>query len=331
MHVVSIELSGGHVFVLRILLLLALSTACGDEEHHVGEEEEIYIYTTGNAESRKQLSLSASTQLPSVTTTTYTESLYADVTASDRLQIIFLIDDNVEMAKSRQKLSSTLAALLKHVINSNWSIAVTTLHATYQPQATITKYEDSFDYEKKFTEAVMDLKQAASAGRKAAKDSIRAFVIVTNSDLTSEIRQNIERMLEEGGNRRVYALLDTSEDSSAFIDWHDAQGEKVINRYASITMKDYALPLQEMSRDLASVLRSNFFLRGYRSLEGRQVVFNGDYFNAKVAWNPSRSGQTGHVNHESLQQGEDKDSRTFFINSKLTSGTCLDIKYSIER
>lgn len=319
------------MFVLRVLLLLVLSAACGGDGDQINGEEETYIYTHGNAESREKLSLSASTQLPNATTTMYTESFYADVTASDRLQIVFLIDDTAEMAESRQKLSTALAAMLKHVINSNWSIAVTTLHISSYPQATITKYKDSFDYEKKFAQAVTDLKQVTGAERKQAKDSVRAFVIVTDKDLTADIRYNVEKMLTEKGNNRVYALLNIEGGSSAFIDWSDSQGQKIVNRYASITMEDYALPLQEMSRDLASMLRSSFFLRGYRSLEGRHVAFNGDYLDAKVAWNPSRSGQTGHISSDSLQRGDDKAAHTFFINSKLPAGMCIDVKYSIER
>ncbi len=320
------------MFILRILLLLMLTAACGDDgDHHPTEPEATYVYTHANAESREKLSLSASTQLPDVTTTVYTESFYADVTASDRLQIIFLIEDAAEMAAAREKLSMALAALLKHVINSNWSIAVTTLHSALYPQATITKYKDSFDYEEKFARAVMDLQQVTGAEHEAAKDGVRAFVIVTDKDLTQEIRHNVEKILAKGGNNRVYALLDTENGSSALIDWHDTQGQKVINRYASITMADYALPLQEMSHDLAAVLRSNFFLRGYRSLEGRQVAFSGDYFDAKVAWNPNRSGQTGHIGSDNLQWNEHEDTRTFFVNSKLPAGLCIDVKYSIER
>ena len=197
----------------------------------------------------------------------YTESSYADVTASDRLQIVFLVDDSETMDKQRQKLSTTLAAMLKHVINSNWSIAVTTLHAQNYPQASITKYEDSFDYEKKFSQAVMDLQQVTRS-KYDNQESVRAYVIVTDQDLTQDTRINVENMLTMGNNNRVYALLDTDGNSDAFLAWRDTNGEKVINRYASLTMEDYALPLQEMSRDLASVLRSNFFLRGYRALEG---------------------------------------------------------------
>lgn len=317
--------------MLRILLLLMLSAACGDEDNHLSEEGETYLYTHDNADQRGKLSLSASTQLPQATTTVYTESFYADVTASDRVQIIFLIEDTAEMAQSRQKLSTALAALLQHVINSNWSIAVTTLHSASSPQATITKYKDSFDYEKKFSQAVTDLKQVGGAKHKAAENGVRAFIIVTDKDLSQQTRANVEKLLAEGGNNRVYALLDVASGSSALLDWRDAQGQKIINRYASLALEDYTLPLREMSRDLASILRGNFFLRGYRSLEGRRVAFSGDYFDAKVVWNPSRSGQTGHIGSDNLQRGENKTARTFFIDSKLPAGMCIDVKYSIER
>ena len=314
----------------RIMLILCLSIACGDDDSHVASDKEHYIYTSGNAESRGRLALSSSAPLPKVTKLIYTESFYADVTASDRLQIVFLVDDSATMAQARQKLSTSLAAMLKHVINSNWSVAVTTLHTRNYPQASITKYDDSFDYEKKFSQAVMDLKQATKPERDD-KEHVRAYVIVTDNDLTEETRTNVENMLAAGNNNRVYALLDTDGNSSAFIDWRDAEGEKVINRYAALKIENYALPLQEMSRDLASVLRSNFFLRGYRALEGWQMRFSGGYFHAKVAWNPSRSGQTGDVSIESLKPSKNKDSRTIFINSKLPAGMCIDTRYSIGR
>ena len=311
------------------MLFLGMLVACGDDDY-VANDEEQYIYTAGNAESRGSLALRASAPFPSIARPIYTESLYADVTASDRLQIVFLVDDSATMTKVRQKLSTSLSALLKHVINSNWSIAVTTLHAQSYPRASITKYQDSFDYEKKFARAVMDLQQTTRSSHDN-EESVRAFVIVTDSDLTQATQVNVENMLATGNNNRVYALLDTDNNSSDFITWRDAQDEKVINRYASLAIEDYALPLQEISRDLASVLRSNFFLRGYRALEGWQMVFSGHYFDAKVAWNPSRSGQTGHVGDESLKPSSHKDTRTVFINSKLPKGMCVDMRYSVGR
>ena len=320
----------------HMMLLAMLLFACGDE--HADSEnydEEVYIYTASNAESRKALSLQASAPSSGLAAKGYhdyrakfyTESIYADVTASDRLQLVFLLDDAAALGKERQKLAAALPAMLKHVINSDWSIAVTTLHAAAYPQATISKYEHSFDYEQLFSQAVTALPQAAAADGGEAQDTVRAFVLLTNGALTSETRHNVEKMLTSGYINRVYALLDTEGRSSSFIDWRDARGQKVINRYASLAMEDYSLPLQEMSRDLASVLRSNFFLRGYRSLEGRQVTFDGDYLQAKVAVNPSRSGQTGHVHPDNIVRGHDKNARHIFINSRLTKGMCLDVKY----
>ena len=321
----------------RMILLALLLFACGDDEHVAGEDydEEVYIYTANNAENRRKLSLqsSASSEIASHSyrdfrTKFYTESIYADVNASDRLQLVFLLDDSAALVKERQKLATALPAMLKHVINSNWSIAVTTLHAASYPQPTISKYEHSFAYEKLFSQAVTTLSQAAAADSDEAKDTVRAFILLTDDALSSETRHNVEKMLASGYINRVYALLDTEGRSSSFIDWRNARGEKVINRYASLAMEDYSLPLQEMSSDLASVLRSNFFLRGYRRLEGRIINFNGDYLNAKVAVNPSRSGQLGHVNPNNIVRSKDKNARNIFINSRLPKGMCLDIKYS---
>ncbi len=315
----------------HIMLILGLLVACGDDDAYLDEDGDIpYIYTTGNAESRRQLSLSSSAPLPNVATKIYTESLYADVTASDRVEIVFLVDDSATLTRTRQKLSTSLAAMLKHVINSNWSVAVTTLHAQNYPRAIITKYKNSFDYEKKFAQAVTDLTQITKT-KSDNEDSVRAFVIVTDADLASETRTNVEKMLEVGNNNRVYALLDTDGEGSALVAWQNAAGEKIIHRYASLRSEDFTLPLQEMSRDLASVLRSNFFLRGYRALEGWAMVFSGEYLDAEVAWNPSRSGRTGHVSHANLQVNKKKDARTVFINSKLPAGMCLDMRYSIAR
>ena len=324
----------------RMILLAVLLSACGDEEHVAGEDydEEVYIYTASNAEHRKGLSLQASASLPGIEPQGYydfkkkfyTESVYADVTASDRLQLVFLLDDSSALVKERQKLATALPAILKHVINSNWSIAVTTLHAASYPQTTINKYKHSFTYEKLFSQAVTTLSQAAAADDGEAKDSVRAFVILTDGSLTAATRHNMESMLASGYINRVYALLDTEGGSSSFIEWSNARGEKVINRYASLAVDDYSLPLQEMSSDLASVLRSNFFLRGYRSLEGRQVAFEGDYLDAKVAVNPSRSGRTGHINTDNIVRSKDRNARSIFVNSKLPKGMCLDVKYHID-
>ena len=170
--------------MLRILLMGAMLLACGDDGYVNDDEEEQYIYTSGNAENRRRLRLNASPDFASMASHVYTESLYADVTASDRVQIVFLVDDSETMSKPRQKLSTALAAMLKQVINSNWSIAVTTLHAQNYPQASITKYEDSFDYEKKFSQAVMDLQQITRT-KYDNKESVRAYVIVTDKDLNA--------------------------------------------------------------------------------------------------------------------------------------------------
>ena len=61
------------------------------------------------------------------------------------------------------------------------------------------------------------------------------------------------------------------------------------------------------------------------------MVFSGHYFDAKVAWNPSRSGQTGHVANDSVKLSERNNSRTIFINSKLPRGMCIDMRYSVGR
>ena len=324
----------------RVILLAALLFACGDEDHIASAdyEEEVYIYTASNAESRKTLSLQASAQSPGVApngypdyrTQFYTESIYADVIASDRLQLVFLLDDSTTLAKERQKLATALPAMLKHIINSNWSIAVTTLHTAAYPQTTIDKYKHSFAYEKLFSQAVTTLSQAAAADDGEAKDTVRAFVLLTNGALTPETRRNIENMLASGHINRVYALLDTQGSSRSFIEWRNTRGEKVVNRYASLAIDDYSLPLQEMSSDLASVLRSNFFLRGYRSLEGGQVTFVGDYLNAKVAVNPSRSGRIGHISTDNIVHSKDKNAHNIFINSRLPKGMCLEVKYHID-
>lgn len=316
--------------MLRLLMLTLLLLSCGDDSNIPPEEVDESIYTSSNAESRRALVINSSAPLPSPRAKLYTESFYADVTPSDHLKITFLVDDSETMTTYRQKLSTSISAVLKHVINSNWSIAVTTLQATSYPKATISKYKNTFDYKKEFAQSVLTLQQTDADSREEKDGTIRAFIIVTNEDLTTEIRTNVEKMLSSEHIKRVYALLNTEGKSNSFISWSNSQGERVINRYGSLHIDNLDLPLQEISRDMAAVLRSNFLLRGYRSLEGNYVKFDGDYLNAKVAWNPSRSGQTGHVSESILNRDTDKADRRFFIDSRLPAGLCIDVQYSID-
>ena len=213
----------------------------------------------------------------------YTESFYADVTPGDKLKIIFLIDNDKSLADIRAKLATTITDTLHHVINSNWSIAVTTLQTKQYPAKLATKYENTFDYKDLYEKAVKELQEAKSAGDEE-KDTIRAFIIVTDKDLEPETRETLDRIIGNDHINLVYGLLN-AKDNKSFIGWQGTDDKPILSRYGNIEMEDYREMMQEISADIAIALRSNFFLSGYRELQiygGQHRTFDDDYIDIKA-------------------------------------------------
>lgn len=261
---------------------------------------------------------------PPVDKIVYTESFYADVTPSDKLEIIFLIDNDKSLADVRAKLKSTIADTLHHIINSNWSVAVTTLQAKQYPAQLATKYENAFDYDDLYAKAVEELKEEKSAG-KEEKDTIRAFIIVTNKDLELETRETLDKVIGDDHINLVYGLLNTK-DNKNFIGWKRTDDEPVLNRYGNIELEDYREMMQEISADISLSLRSNFWLKGYKDLDDVMQIFDRDYIDIRASSDPDRKIEHGHVAEDIYSITAQ---RRVFIDAYLPEGMCFDMDYTV--
>ena len=92
---------------------------------------------------------------------------YAEVTAADVVEIVLLVDSELA-AEQQEKLAKGVDALLKHIINSNWHLAVADLAATAYPTKFITKYANYADYGQQFAAALGADQETGSAPDTAA-------------------------------------------------------------------------------------------------------------------------------------------------------------------
>ena len=128
-----------------------------------------------------------------------TFSTYAEVTAADVVEIVLLVDSELA-AEQQEKLAKGVDALLKHIINSNWHLAVADLAATAYPTKFITKYANYADYGQQFAAALGADQETGSAPdtaapapdtgqlnelsrRDASAQAVRVFIIVTAKSL----------------------------------------------------------------------------------------------------------------------------------------------------
>ena len=244
----------------------------------------------------------------------------------------------------KKKLAEEIYSLLKHIINSNWNIAVADLDTTSYPTSFITKYANYANYGKQFSAALSvdeDEETTPNApapnapfphwGRQQAQPvTLRAFIIVTDksfADANLEENKFVLAKEEDLHLTKVYAILN-SEGHDGFLNWKNEQDEAVLSRYGSL-QGNYKRMLEEFSADMANTLRSIFtvppqpsgaaqsWLGAGAAGQGQDVAIA----QIKVFNAPNEDVEDGfiHDSHYYVKKN------TVFTRAKFIEGICVDV------
>ena len=259
-----------------------------------------------------------------------TFSTYAEVTAADIVEIVLLLDSKLE-DKQKKQLAGGSDALLKHIINSHWKIAVADLNTTTYPTSFITKYVNYADYGKQFATAVKSGTAPSTGqpsgvegagGRNWQQGMLRVFIIVTpQSFADTKLDKNAMIVAEEHAHRtKVYAIINTDSNKEGFINWKNAQGKHVLSRYASLSSSNNKA-LAGFSADIAHALRGMF---GIPPHPHQAIPPSGDYAIVQMKVFNAPEGekeQDGfiHDSHYQVKQG------VVFTRAQFSEGVCVDV------
>ena len=264
-----------------------------------------------------------------------TFSTYAEVTPADKVEIVLLVD--TELAAERKKdLGKGIESLLKHIINSNWNIAVAALDTTTYPAKFIGKYANYADYAKQFAAALDTGKTPTTAGHvhhhMGQATTLRAFIIITDKNFTATKLADNKTVLAEEENApltKVYAILNSKDHLADYLNWQNAHDKHVLSRYSSL-QANYKRVLEEFSADIANTLRGIFVIpplphdalphssaAADSQADADDTIAQLKVFNAPEG----KAKQEGFV-HDSHYQVKQN---TVYARAKFSEGTCVDV------
>ena len=259
-----------------------------------------------------------------------TFSTYAEVTAADIVEIVLLLDSELADEQKNQ-LAGGSAALLQHIINSHWKIAVVDLNTTTYPTSFITKYANYTDYNKQFAAAITSVAMPKEEQQSGAKQQgvkggqqrgkLRVFILVTpQSFADTKLGENEMIIAEEHAHRtKVYALVNTDGNSEGFINWKNDSGRHVLSRYASLA-SDNSKALAEFSADIAQALRGMFAIPS----PPKAILSSDTYTIAQMKIFNAPEGekeQEGFI-HDSHYQVKQN---IVFTRAQFSEGVCVDV------
>ena len=333
-------------------ILLAMSFACSGNTSNRQRASEATA-AVGEDETAGAIVETAQGSLPT-DHERMTFSTYAEVTAADVVEIVVRVDNELD-TQVKEKLAAGIDALLKHIINSNWRVALSELDTTAYPTQFITKYTDYASYAKKFAaalgvgkaepttapqpkrapEAEQPVSSEPRAGlepRSAPAVTLRVFIIVTAQSLAETKLATDKAVLadrEDAPLTKVYAILNTAEGIDDYLNWKNAQDKNVLSRYGAL-QSNYPSMLEDFSADIANTLRGIFLVPPTPSdivqnnLEPKRQARAEDVtiaqlkvFNAPEA----KEAQEGFI-HDSHYQVKE---RIIFTRAKFVEGTCVDV------
>ncbi len=355
------EFCRGIIVWAAVWVLLVTSIACSSSSHSSRGSSDAVTMAVGNSDTAGAIREQPPGSLPDGYER-LTLSTYAEVSAVDVVEVVLLVGSGLS-TQQRENLAKGIDALLKHIINSNWSIAVADLEATALPTKFITKYKNYADYSQQFAAALGVGKEVEVADDRAepapaaeqlpsaqqpllpAKQPLlpaqqlekfaphrtvmlRAFIIVTNKNFSeTKLAENKVILAEEANAApltRVYAILHTEDGLDDYLNWKNAEGKHTLSRYGSL-LTNYKSMLEDFSADIANVLRGVFFVPPVPQQAGSQAS-DADVAIAQIkVFNAPASEQ------EETQEGFIHAShyqvkkRRIFTQAQFVEGVCVDI------
>ena len=238
-----------------------------------------------------------------------TEIFAADAAATDKLDILLIIDGSQSMGEERAKIARKLEPLLEHIKARDWQIGIASTDMTSCFAAIVNATTP--DYQDVYRQAIDDI-QPANAEQAiymtirglqgmpivenntcddnnpqylVREDSAIGVLIITDEDhqclsdqsqfeLGCEIQDlydflSLIRMPHI--TAKVYGWLNASKNAK-FLAWRDEGGETIFTRYQPYNTSNYDTILQAISSDLSAIVQYKYKLQKKHDDEAAEVV-----------------------------------------------------------
>ena len=320
--------------IVAYIIVLGLSLACdsGKDSH----SSDMVTLTVNNDDTTNAIRTNPQGSLPA-DHEKITFSTYAEVTPADKVEIVLLVDKELT-AEQKKNLAESIDPLLVHIINSNWNIAVADLDTTTHPSSFISKYANYADYDKQFAAALGAGKKPTTAKQATHRTgqavTLRAFIIITDKSFADTKLADNKAILAEEEHApltKVYAILNTTDDLTGYLDWQNEQDKNVLNRYGSL-QANYKKVLEEFSADIANTLRGIFAIpplppivlqeQAAAATGGQAANKDNSIAQLKIFNAPEGTeAQEGfiHDSHYLVKRN------TVFTRAKFSEGICVDV------
>ena len=273
--------------IYSVLLLSALTVACG-----------------------KQTNLSGSLGIGEVSGELITETFSTNTDATDKLDILLIIDGSSSMSEQRAKIARKLESLLEHIKSRDWQIGIASTDMTSCFAAIVNAKTPN--YQDAYLTAIDNIKssnaeQAIYMTIKALKgmpvvdssgtcddnkpdylvreDSAIGILIVTDEDhqcisSNSTIDQGCEiqdlydflsLIRIPNITAKVYGFLNISKNDK-FLAWRDEGGEPIFTRHEPHDTGDYDAVLKSISSDLSAIVQYKYELQERHDDEASEVT-----------------------------------------------------------
>ena len=273
-----------------VLMLSVLLTVCGEQTH-----------------------LSSGFDADNISGELTTETFAYNASATDKLDILLIIDNSDSMSEERAKVARKLESLLKHIKERDWQIGIASTDMTSCFAAIINA--KTHDYQNVYRQAIDDIKPANAEqviymtirGLKGMpvvdnntcddtkpqylvrEDSAIGILIITNEDhqcisSKSEIDQGCEiqdlydflsLVRIPNITAKVYGFLNANKNDK-FLEWRDEGGETIFTRYEPYNISNYDTILKAISSDLSAIVQYKYKLQKKHDDEASEVVITFD-------------------------------------------------------
>ncbi len=281
-----------------------------------------------------------------------TETFAVNVAASDKLDILLVVDGSDSMREERAKIARKLEPLLEYVKERDWQIGIASTDMVSCFAAIINAKTP--DYQDVYRQAIDTIKPANAEQavymvirglrgmpvvdanntcddnkpqRLVRENSAIGILIITDEDHQcaeilkqtaaegceiQDLYDNIKLRGIPNVTVRVYGFLD---ETDKFLAWRDESGESVFTRHEPYNTDDYDTLLKAISSDLSAIVQYKYKLQEKHDGEAATVVISDD------------SGTT-----RTLGQSEYGivDKKLFILTTLPTNTSSIEVTYSYQ-
>ncbi len=250
----------------------------------------------------------------------YQETFIPDISATDKLDILLIIDGSDSMRGQKAEVARKLLPLLENIKARDWQIGITSTDMTSCFAAIITA--QTSNYQDVYRQAIDAIKPSNSEQAIfMAIRGLRGMPVITDDNTCDDdhprylVRENsalgILIITDEdhqcdvsiGGasagceiqdlydflsliriphkTAKVYGFLDENENDK-FIAWQDESGETIFTRHEPYNTDNYDTTLKAISSDLSDIVQYKYQLKRLHDDEASEVVIFHDDDSEKI-------------------------------------------------